>query len=106
MLNWIIRRRDTDDAIGFTQATLARSSTSLAVGIAWLVALEHQNNGFATEAAGQMREWLRQQGVITLIAYIHPNNNPSDRVAHKLGLHATDVMVDGEVRWATGGSSA
>lgn len=98
-LNWVIRRRDTNAAIGYTQATLEQLGPVVAADIAWVVTPSQQGSGFATEAATAMCEWLRQQGVAQLIAYINPENLASATVAHKLGMRATDTVVDGETRW-------
>jgi hypothetical protein len=39
-------------------------------------------------------------GITNLSANIHPNNVASAVVAGRLGLSATDEIVDGETRWA------
>lgn len=98
-LNWIIRRRDSGDAIGFTQATLHGEGSSVVADIAWVVAARHQGRGFASEAAAAMRAWLRGRGIDRCIAFIAPANLASERVARTLGLHPTEEVVDGEVRW-------
>jgi RimJ/RimL family protein N-acetyltransferase len=100
-LNWIVRRQDTAAAIGFVQATVLCSHESLRAEIAWVIGSQHQGKGYATEASRRMVAWLCAQGVDTLIAHIHPRNQTSAAVAHKLGLNATETTVDGEVRWET-----
>ena len=42
---------------------------------------------------------LREEGVTTVTAHIHPDNAPSESVARALGLAPTATIVDGEVRW-------
>jgi len=32
---------------------------------------------------------------------VHPEHRASIRVAERLGLTATDIVVDGETRWTT-----
>lgn len=98
-LNWIVRRRDTNEAIGFTQATLTCNGGNLAADVAWVVAPRHQGAGFATEAAKAMCGWLRSRGVGLLVAHISPANDASIGVAHHLGMHLTEVIVDEENRW-------
>jgi RimJ/RimL family protein N-acetyltransferase len=66
--------------------------TELEVGYHVLPAL--QGRGYATEAAAASREFARTVlGATRLIAIIHPDNRPSQRVAEKIGLrpekHAT-----------------
>lgn len=59
--------------------------TELEVGYHVLPAL--QNNGYATEAAAASRDFARTVlGATRLIAIIHPDNRPSQRVAEKIGL--------------------
>ena len=98
-LNWVIRRRDSGEAIGFTQATLTCERGTVAAEIAWVVNPRHQRNGFASEAAVAMHEWLRSRGIERFVAFIAPANQPSISVARKLSMRATGLAVDGEDRW-------
>lgn len=60
--------------------------TELEVGYHVMPAL--QNRGYATEAAAASRDFARTVlGASRLIAIIHPDNRPSQRVAEKIGLH-------------------
>ena len=48
-----------------------------------------QGRGYATEAAAASRDFARDVlGATRLIAIIHPDNRPSQRVAEKIGLRA------------------
>jgi RimJ/RimL family protein N-acetyltransferase len=59
--------------------------TELEVGYHVLPAL--QGRGYATEAAAASRDFARTVlGATRLIAIIHPENRPSQRVAEKIGL--------------------
>jgi RimJ/RimL family protein N-acetyltransferase len=59
--------------------------TELEVGYHVLPAL--QGRGYATEAAAASRDFARDVlGATRLIAIIHPENRPSQRVAEKIGL--------------------
>ncbi|MCI1217467.1 GNAT family N-acetyltransferase [Bifidobacterium crudilactis] len=98
-LNWIVRRLDNAAAIGFVQATLHCSHESPRAEIAWVIGAQHHGKGYATEASNRMVAWLQAQEVNTLIAHIHPRNHASAAVARKLGLSATETIVDGEVCW-------
>lgn len=96
--NWIIRPVETGMAVGFVQAT----ATGDTADIAWVVGVEWQSRGFASEAASAMCEWLASLGVERFTAHIHPGHLASQRVAASLGLEATqDVDGDGEVVWAS-----
>ena len=68
-LNWIIRRRDTGQAVGTTQATVRDDEGLLVAEVAWVV------------------------------ASVHPQHHASMAVAQAVGLSPTDVVTDGEVRW-------
>ena len=47
-----------------------------------------QGRGYATEAAAACRDFARTVlGASRLVAIIHPDNRPSQRVAEKIGLH-------------------
>lgn len=98
-LNWIVRRQDTAAAIGFVQATVLCTHESPRAEIAWVIGAQHHGKGYATEASNRMVAWLQAQEVNTLIAHIHPRNQASAAVARKLGLSATETVVDGEVCW-------
>jgi RimJ/RimL family protein N-acetyltransferase len=61
--------------------------TELEVGYHVLPSL--QGRGYATEAAAASRDFARDVlGATRLIAIIHPDNRPSQRVAEKIGLRA------------------
>ena len=96
--NWIIRPNDTGEAVGFVQATVTGDSAD----VAWVVGVGWQRQGFASEAALSMCEWLAAQGVEKVTAHIHPEHVASQRVAASLRLQATDeIDDDGEVVWAS-----
>ena len=96
-LNWVLRYQDS--TIGYVQATVWCERPDVA-DIAWVVAAEWQNNGFATEATKAMTTWLAGKGVSTFHADIHPEHQASIGVAKALGMHPTQEIVDGEVRWS------
>jgi RimJ/RimL family protein N-acetyltransferase len=98
-LNWLVRRRDTGLPVGTVQATVVVQDGLRTAKIAWVVAVPHQGQGLATEAAQAMVAWLRSQGVDVVLAHVHPGHAASAAVARAVGLTATDVVVDGETRW-------
>ena len=101
--NWIIRPNDTGEAVGFVQATV----TGDFADVAWVVGVEWQGRGYASEAALAMRDWLASQGVEIFTAHLHPGHAASQRVAASLGMQATDeIDADGEVVWASVPGSA
>jgi RimJ/RimL family protein N-acetyltransferase len=94
-LNWILRLRETEAAIGTVQAGVSSAAATLA----WVVGIRWQRQGFASEAARELVTWLVTKGVCEVIANIHPENIASQVVAQRLGLVPTDEVVDGEVVW-------
>jgi RimJ/RimL family protein N-acetyltransferase len=89
-LNWIVRRRYDDQPIGTVQATLTVKARQTTASVAWVVGVDWQNQGFASEAAQALVGWLRQHGVADVIALIHPDHQASAVVAAHAGLRRTD----------------
>jgi RimJ/RimL family protein N-acetyltransferase len=46
-----------------------------------------------------MVDWLRHNGVGTIVAHIHPDHHASSAVARRIALMPTRDLVDEEVRW-------
>jgi len=57
--------------------------------LGWALAREHWGNGYATEAALAVREWLRAPRLVSLIA---PNNLRSQQVAQRLGARPEQTV--------------
>jgi RimJ/RimL family protein N-acetyltransferase len=96
-VNWVVRLRSSDAAVGFVQATI--DAESGVADLAWVVGSRFQGRGLAGEAASAMASWLRRSGVTGLTAHIHPGNSASEGVARSVGLEPTATVVRGEVRW-------
>lgn len=95
-LNWVVRRRDDDRAVGHMQATVGHGSAS----VAWVIGTAFQRQGFASEAARASTAWLLEKlGSSTIVASIHPGNVASQTVARRIGLRPTDRSDDGEIVW-------
>ena len=56
------------------------------IEVGWHVRSAMRRQGYATEAAGAVREAARDRGVDHLIAIIRPDNMASQGVATKIGL--------------------
>lgn len=97
-LNWILRNED-GQAVGTVQATVTEAEAVLSAEVAWVIGSAFQRQGFAREAAGAMVTWLRAQGVVEIVAHVHPEHEASAAVARAIGLTPTTTIVDGEVRW-------
>jgi RimJ/RimL family protein N-acetyltransferase len=101
-LNWIVRRRDDGQALGFVQAAIAADPpppAPVTAVLAWVLAVRFQGQGYAREAVAGLVPWLDGVGVQRLVAYIHPQHAASMGVARALGLEPTGERVDSEVVW-------
>jgi RimJ/RimL family protein N-acetyltransferase len=100
-LNWVIRHRSDDQAIGMLQAIFTDGGH--AADIAWVVGLPWQGQGIATEAARAVVAWLDAQGVRSITAWIRPDHHASAAVALRAGLTSTgeyrDTELHREQRW-------
>ncbi len=95
--NWIVRTRADDRPVGFVQATVVGAVAD----VAWLVGVDHQGCGVATEAAAAVSTWLGGKGVRRIEAHIHPRHAASQAVASRIGLSPTGRRDDdGEEIWS------
>jgi RimJ/RimL family protein N-acetyltransferase len=95
-LNWVVRHRETDAAVGTVQATIIGDRAL----VAWVIATRCQGRGFATEGATALVSWLSADtSIATVSAHIASGHLASERVAERAGLALTDEMVDGERVW-------
>jgi RimJ/RimL family protein N-acetyltransferase len=94
-LNWIVRLHENGAAIGYVQASVMDESAD----VAWVIGVAWQRQGYASEAALAMVEWLIARGLTSIRACVHPEHAASAGVARLCGLSPTDKMVDGEVVW-------
>ncbi len=97
-VNWIVRLRADQTAIGTVQATIVEEHEPWAE-VAWVIGVPWQGQGYASEAAGALVAWLRGRGVGRICAHVHPNHQASRAVARRIGMHPTDVQHDGETLW-------
>lgn len=98
-LNWVIRVAPGRTLIGYLQATAVLEARTRCAELAWVVGSAYQGRGYADEAAAMVVATLREVGVTVFRANIESGHRASERVAQRLGLQRTDVLVDGETRW-------
>ena len=96
-INEVVVLEPHDRPIGYVQATIP--SAGVPAEIAWVIGEAWQGHGYATRAAQLLVELLAGRGVTELVAHIHPENIASQKIAQRLGLQPTDLIVDGEIRW-------
>jgi RimJ/RimL family protein N-acetyltransferase len=94
--NWIVRRSGDGKAVGHIQATVRGTVAELA----WVIAVDVQGRGYATEATRAAARSLRDDdGIGTLEATIAEGHVASEGVARHLGLVVTGEVRDGERVW-------
>ena len=98
-LNWVIRQKDDARSLGTVQATVVTVEGRLVADMSWIVGMEHQGRGYATEAAQALVVWLFDCGVEEIVAHVHPAHAASGRVASKIGMEPTGEWLLGERRW-------
>ncbi len=94
---WVVRLGDGGPAVGYVQATVRPAAGS--AELAWVVGARWQGRGIAREAAALVLDHVCAGGARRVVAHVHPDHAASQRVAARLGLAATDRLVDGEVEW-------
>jgi RimJ/RimL family protein N-acetyltransferase len=97
--NWVVRLRSDSTAVGTVQATALDRDFGV-VETAWVVGAAHQGQGYATEAVSALCAWLEGFDARELCAFIHPQNLPSQRVAHHVGMAPGCALREGDVRWS------
>lgn len=94
--NWILRLPGVE-AVGYVQATITGGGQR--AEIAWVVGLQWQGQGYATEAARALVGWLDSRGIQVIQAHIHPEHAASAAVARRAGLRPSGAVEDGEQLW-------
>jgi RimJ/RimL family protein N-acetyltransferase len=80
----MVTRRDTGAVVGAVGLTKGIDFPEVELG--WMLYAGHEGQGFATEAAGALRDWgFGARGLATLVSYIDPPNALSIAVARRLG---------------------
>lgn len=99
--NWTLRRLPDGAAVGTLQATLPSGGPDAGPAeVAWVIGRVLQRQGYASEAAMSLVERLLAAGW-EVVAHVHPAHVASQAVALRAGLRPTDVVIDGEVRYAS-----
>jgi RimJ/RimL family protein N-acetyltransferase len=94
-LNWVVRLRVDDQAIGMLQAIFTDGGQS--AEIAWVIGVPWQGQGLATEATRAVVAWLDAQGVQTIAAWIRTDHHASVAVALRAGLTSTGKYRDAKL---------
>ena len=97
-LNWVVRDRHTQNALGTLQATVRIGELPVA-HIAWVLGTEAQGHGYASESGRALTSFLVGRGVKKVMAYIHPDHLASNRVAAAIGMEPTQIWEQEERAW-------
>ncbi len=90
-LRWAILSLDEDDAfIG----TVGFNSLTACTEIAFHLLPQHRGQGFMTEASEAAIDWRRGIGATEIEAFIEPENISAIALARRLGMKATDAVVE------------
>jgi RimJ/RimL family protein N-acetyltransferase len=96
---WIVETLE-GEFVGDCGLTWQQVDGARLLEVGYHVRRELQGRGYATEAARACREFATRLGQSHLVAIIHPENVPSQRVAEKIGLAFRSSSTDsrGQVR--------
>ena len=84
---WLVTVRDTGEFVGDCGLTPQTVNGTTELEIGYHVRADQQGHGYATEAAAACRDHARDVlGAKRLVAIIDPGNEPSRRVAEKIGM--------------------
>jgi RimJ/RimL family protein N-acetyltransferase len=77
----------------WTHTAFADAGTHAQPELGWALCSTQWGNGYATEAAREVREWVRRErGVGRLVSVIAPDNVASERVAQRLGASPVETV--------------
>jgi RimJ/RimL family protein N-acetyltransferase len=95
-LNWIVRERGDQRAVGWVQATVRGTSAS----VAYALLPAERGAGAASDAVRAVVRWLRDRLAVTVVtAEIDESNSASARVAVAAGFERTIHRAGDEVVW-------
>jgi len=90
-LTFVIERRDAAGVIGGVGVALDGPGKEGDLG--WWIAIPHQRNGYAFEAAARLVEFCWSMEMTRLTAGALPDNAPSLAVARKLGMRPNGKLL-------------
>jgi len=88
---WAVEEKESGDFVGAVGLWRPEGWPELEVGY-WLIP-SAWGKGYASEAARRSRQYAYEVlGAKTLVSYIHPDNEPSKRVAERMGARQEAVI--------------
>jgi len=84
---WPVLERGSEIVVGHCGLLRKKVNDRDEVELIYVIAAEHWGRGYATEAAGAIRDYaFRELAITRLVSLINPANSASERVAAKLGM--------------------
>jgi RimJ/RimL family protein N-acetyltransferase len=89
------------DRRGWTPSTWAGAGSHAQPELGWALTRACWGHGYATEAAGAIRDWaLERPNIDRLVSLISPENVRSQRVAERLGAMPTETIMPADSKRA------
>ncbi|MGI5862779.1 MAG: GNAT family N-acetyltransferase [Myxococcales bacterium] len=96
---WAVRLKATGDFVGDCGLSPRAVDDLEHVEVGWHLLPRHWHQGYATEAAREVvRHAFEERGLDHVISLIRPENEPSRRVARRLGMRAVGETVHAGLR--------
>lgn len=87
------------DTRGWTPSTWANAGRHAQPELGWALIRAHWGQGYATEAAGAIRDWAHEwRSIDRLVSLISPANVRSQRVAERLGARPAETVTPADSR--------
>jgi ribosomal-protein-alanine N-acetyltransferase len=97
---WAVELKATGELIGDCGPAVREVLGAREIELGWHVKRDFWRQGLATEAAEASRDWVfRNIHPSRLIALVRPENNPSRRVAEKIGMTVEQEVEYGSMGW-------
>jgi RimJ/RimL family protein N-acetyltransferase len=97
---WAVCLRETNEFIGQCGLISQNIRDREEIEIGYLFRRSHWGHGYATEAAAACRDYgFANLAASKLVSFINPANEPSKRVAMRIGMSLETVLSATENRW-------
>jgi RimJ/RimL family protein N-acetyltransferase len=89
------------DTRGWIPSTRAQAGSHAQPELGWALMRARWGHGYATEAAGAIRDWAHACSVDRLVSLISPDNVRSQHVAQRLGAIPTETVTPADSKRIT-----
>ena len=94
---WAVCLKETGEMIGDCGLTMQMIAGQIKPEIGYHIRADHQNKGYATEAAKAVRDWTFHNTPFNIVySYMKHTNEPSARTAMAYGCKQVDAFADEE----------